>query len=446
MTTKILIRSGISPADNTSNLLDMVKDHLGFNSGNLVYAYSLYRFLMADPDTEVVPDYYRVEKNRHSAGFVDRVNQEFSLYVIPLADVFRGAFAPKLKALTRFIRQLKIPVVLIGAGVSSRFDQNFLEDHPYDDVIKEFLTEVLNHSAMLGVRGENTVRFIEKFGFKAEQHVTAIGCPSLYTYGEDLTALRRYLEVHPDWKQHLDDGQMIITNNPFAPDHVQKIMRRISEQHPGSIFIPQRMEEMVAMATGRDLDYAKAKTRPDYPQKADDPLFVQGRARYFTDYVTWADFVTGSTVYVGVRLHGGIINLLHGVPTLLLAKDVRTMEVAEYHKIPYIREDELTGQESLEDLVKDVDFGPLLQTQKKNYDHYMDFLKANGVAHIGKDAEPKGCAPLDALTAKTHYAGALAPYVYLKDEGTFAEKVKANALCMSTRALHDFKGKVLGRQ
>ena len=56
---KILIRAGLSPLDHSS-ISDIIRNNMiGGNVGNLVCAYSLFRMLMTDPDTVLVPDYYK---------------------------------------------------------------------------------------------------------------------------------------------------------------------------------------------------------------------------------------------------------------------------------------------------------------------------------------------------------------------------------------------------
>lgn len=71
---KILIRAGLSPLDHSS-VSDIIRNNMiGGNVGNLVYAYSLFRMLMRDEDTVLVPDYYKAESGLFSDRDADRIS------------------------------------------------------------------------------------------------------------------------------------------------------------------------------------------------------------------------------------------------------------------------------------------------------------------------------------------------------------------------------------
>lgn len=107
------MRSGMTPFDNFTPSKVIGQGSIGGNSGNLVYAYSIYRALMTE-DTEIDSTYYRLD---YTDKEIDKINEEYDLFVMPLADGFREGFEEKLKAHTRLVRRLKIPVIVIGVGL-----------------------------------------------------------------------------------------------------------------------------------------------------------------------------------------------------------------------------------------------------------------------------------------------------------------------------------------
>ncbi|WP_410089573.1 polysaccharide pyruvyl transferase family protein, partial [Streptomyces sp. gb1(2016)] len=50
-----------------------------------------------------------------------------------------------------------------------------------EPTVREFVTEVLNRSASIGVRGEFTEQYLKNMGFR---DVEVIGCPSMFMNGE----------------------------------------------------------------------------------------------------------------------------------------------------------------------------------------------------------------------------------------------------------------------
>ena len=63
---KILMRTGLSPFENLSEKVISDENLFGNNVGNLLYAFSLFRWLMTDEDTQIVPDRYRPERGECS--------------------------------------------------------------------------------------------------------------------------------------------------------------------------------------------------------------------------------------------------------------------------------------------------------------------------------------------------------------------------------------------
>ena len=86
---------------------------------------------MTDENVELVPDRYRPERGLCSDADIDRINQEYDRYIVPMADTFRKSFEENLRIYTQFIRKLTIPVIVIGVpvryihshyGITSYFD------------------------------------------------------------------------------------------------------------------------------------------------------------------------------------------------------------------------------------------------------------------------------------------------------------------------------------
>ncbi len=379
---KILIRAGLSPLDHSS-ISDIIRNNMiGGNVGNLVYAYSLFRMLMRDPETVLVPDYYKVESGLFSDRDADRISEEYEMYLIPLPDAFRSDFVHGLKNLTKFVRRLKIPAVIIGCGVKAKLTQDISRGYPFDDAVLTFLKAVLERSPMIGLRGERTMEYVQHLGLIPEKDATVIGCPSMYAFGPELF-IREPL-IRPDSK-------IIVTNNPYAPAAVHRFLRRVMDTYPGAFFIPQRQEELQEMYLGTPLAataLAKpAAKAPDYPQTIDDAIFTSGRSAFYLDYRSWKNAVSDADLCIGPRLHGSITCLLSGVPSLLIAKDMRTQEVADYHRFSYILQDEITDDTDLLSLENRIDVKKTCEAQRQNFLHYTQFLSECGIRHIYEDPD-----------------------------------------------------------
>ena len=83
------------------------------------------------------------------------------------------------------------------------------------------------------------------------------------------------------------------------------------------------------------------------------------------NYFHWKDIISKYDFIIGTRIHGSIIALSSGIPTLLLVIDSRTYELAEIFKIPYIN---LIDREI--NLKNKSDIIELVNNHKFNYDNY----------------------------------------------------------------------------
>ncbi len=181
---KILIHAGMSPLDRPS--MDRVfREHLfTTNSGNLLFQYGAYRTMMTD-GAEFESRFLHL--GDLADADIERINAECECVVLPMANNFRVGFN-LMGNLTAFVRRLKIPCVVMGVGLQADSAADIQQGFPFDDSTRAFVDAVLDHSALLGLRGELTGEYLKKLGYTPERHFTVIGCPSMYSRGARLIA------------------------------------------------------------------------------------------------------------------------------------------------------------------------------------------------------------------------------------------------------------------
>lgn len=197
---KILIRAGYTPLETLSTEQILCKNLIGDNVGNLVYAYGLFRTLMTSEDTEFVANRYQTATSK--AGWI---NENCSMFILPFADMFRATSIIHMNNLAALVRKLTIPCVIIGVGVAVPLGSDFAKGNSYDETSKNLIDAVLEKSALIGVRGEQTGRYLEYLGYVEGRHFQVIGCPSMYgVQGGELhlkpltsRTLRRFRSTRP---------------------------------------------------------------------------------------------------------------------------------------------------------------------------------------------------------------------------------------------------------
>ncbi|WP_099159452.1 polysaccharide pyruvyl transferase family protein [Virgibacillus ndiopensis] len=373
----ILIRSGISPLDTFDAPHMIVNNSIGGNVGNLVYAYSVFRTLMTE-ETTITPDYYNYDPK-----MADEINEKYDCYIIPLADAFRKQFAPSLRKYTKLIKKLKIPVVVIGVGLRAPFEPKLNEGFPFDEDVKAFVSAVLEKSNMIGLRGEITSKYLSGLGFREGIDHTVIGCPSMYTFGRELNIRETNITK---------DSVVCVNSSKLSPKNVLDFITRSTEEFPNHYFIPQWMKEMILIYAGSP---SVAKSSDNYPVKMSDPIYMNNRVRFFLNVPTWLDFLRQADLSFGARLHGNITATIAGTPSILIPKDARMRELAEYHNLTHVPANEITDETTLTDLIEKSDFKLPEKNQAKNFDHFINFLNKNNLDHIYKNNHTPERIPLE---------------------------------------------------
>ncbi|MEI3607582.1 polysaccharide pyruvyl transferase family protein [Pseudogracilibacillus sp. SE30717A] len=387
----ILIRSGISPLDTFDASYMINKNSIGGNVGNLIYAYSIYRTLMTE-NTNIVPDYYNTDPNR-----ADEINEKYDAYVIPLADAFRPNFIPLLRRYTKLIKKLKIPVYVIGVGLRAPFEPKLDEGFPYDEDVKDFVSAVLEKSEIIGLRGEITSQYLTKLGFREGVDHTVIGCPSMYTFGRKLNIRETNITK---------ESMVCVNSSMTSPKNVLDFITRSMGDYPNHYFIPQWLKEMILVYAGAP---SLSEKDENYPAKMSSPAYMNNRVRFFLNAPTWIDFMRQADLSFGARLHGNVTATIAGTPSIIIPKDARMRELAEYHNLTSVWWNDITDETRLEDLVEKVDFKAPEKVQARNFDNFIDFLNKNNLPHVYKENLNPADIPLDDKISEVEFKQPLVP-------------------------------------
>lgn len=361
---KYLIRSGLAPTELKQPEEMILNNLIGGNIGNLIYAYSIYRNLMTN-DVEIIPDNYRINAND-----AEMINKNYDAYIIPLADAFRETFVENLKKYTKLFEKLTIPVIVIGVGVKAPINKRIEDGFSFDEEVKSFVKAVLKRSNIIGVRGQITADYLSYLGFIEGEDHTVIGCPSMYAFGEDLKIKDLKLTK---------SSTIALNSSKLSPEHVLEFITAVSNDYPDYYFIPQWMKEFQMTYIGNQ---KLSENTSFYPNTIKDKYYEENRVRFPLNAKSWIDFMKNVDLAVGARLHGNITATIAGTPSLLIVKDARMKELAEYHNLTYVSEENLLGGKKIKDLTKTLDFHAPEKVQSKNFNHFINFIEKNGLDHI----------------------------------------------------------------
>src|SRR3712207_6450775 len=111
------------------------------------------------------------------------------------------------------------------------------------------------------------------------------------------------------------------------------------------------------------------------------PLLQDNRVRVPMDTATWMEELRAHDFSFGTRIHGNIVALLAGTPSVVLAHDSRTLELCRYHDIPHRLLADVPRKVRPEDLYAGADYSRLVSGHPDRFRRFADFLDKHSLAN-----------------------------------------------------------------
>lgn len=356
---------GMSDLDKTdySILSERVKNELNGkfpNFGNKVWLQGILSEI-SNPDCIYEFGYDNISE--------DYINQNYDCVLLPLANCFHTGWIQYMEKRSSYIEKIKIPVYVIACGVQAK---------SYDDLtdlvesVKEpatrFIKSVYNTGGEFALRGYFTAEFFERLGFR---NAVVTGCPSIYQMGRNLKITNQ--KVPESQFRSAINGTFKL---PIPDKDIKKSDFVCQDVYGKFLYDPDYFKE-------NPIDFRrilKLIKRGDY-------AFVRALANrkihLFADTQQWMSFYVENNISFsfGSRIHGTIMPILSGVPSLCYSCDARTREMVEFFDIPGIIN---TGKEkikiqSLYDLYCMTDYGKFNAGFQKRFDAFEAFLIKCGI-------------------------------------------------------------------
>lgn len=407
---EILIRGTPSPLENVSPREAWETNAYHNNSGNVAFPYGLIRNLTTE-DTAVQSDWYG-----HKLPLPEEVNERFSMYIMPMANDFGSHFAAEMRRITKFVEQLKIPVVVVGIGGAFSSRPDFSGTRPYDGTVKKFMSAILERSATVGLRGEITAQYLDALGFRRGSHYEVIGDPTLYNLGSRL-------KIRPF--RYSSDMRIAYNMTPKAPQRALEFLNALPKKFDRATYVPQDIGELAKIYAGM-MDVTANPLRDkigNFPNKLTDEPYRTGRIKFFLNAPMWLDFAAKVDLSIGTRIHGNIIPTHAGTPSLTLMYGSRLTELAEFHRLPRIAAEDVDPNVSLEELTSEVDFHEPEKYHGDNFSNFIEFLDRNGVPNLYKQNDAGEALPFDKLMASVDLDDAITPITSVEDRDELLKRV-----------------------
>ncbi len=309
---------------------------------------------------------------------IDRLREEYDYVFLRGSNYVHNHM--KWQNTIEVLKRLKLPVIAYGIGAQAPVKGEMeLSEEP-----KTVLHMMADSSASIGVRGAYSAQVLWDIGIR---NIRIVGCPTAFRRNDpNLTITLPNLE---------DVKQVGITcRREVSPAYAQDIKRYLTF-HRDLVKECANRWDVVLMAQGeveeKKIVFGTAEQREEAiaALKAnkwvsewywDDEIEKLHRERLFYSDVV-ADYealVQQKDLVLGYRLHGNLMALSNGTPSIYFTYDSRTVEFAETYQIPSY--DVFSKKEfKLEDYWDQGLFNKFNRAWAMTYREQKTFLDENGV-------------------------------------------------------------------
>jgi hypothetical protein len=286
------------------------------------------------------------------------------------------------------LSKVKIPVLAFGIGAQAPSKGPL--------VLSEATTRVMrliaDRCVTMGVRGEYTADVLWSLGIK---NTRVIGCPTLFRSNRpdlriDLPPLEQVRNVGFSLRREVswDYAPDIAVYQSVQRSTILELARRFSLEIAAQGEVEEK-KIVLGLPEQREEAFAELMAQ-DWLQGEADPLAALYRDHlFYSDVVADYDaLVRRKDLVLGYRLHGNLMALANGVPSVYFTYDSRTAEFVDTFRIPSF--DVYSGKPfRLEDYWDQGLFERFNRTYYHRYREMRAFLDENHIDHKMVDQAPR---------------------------------------------------------
>jgi hypothetical protein len=320
---------------------------------------------------------------------IDRFNAEFDYVFLRGSNYVHAEMDWSRTA--EVLRRLKLPVIAFGIGAQAPVTGKL----ELSEDTKTVLKLISESTASLGVRGTYSAEVLNGLGIR---NVRIIGCPTAFRNNRPDLAIRL---------PALDTVKQVgVTLRREVSKHYAKDIKRYLTFHRDLVKAMANRFEVTLMSQGEVEEKKLALGTPEQKQEGMAALRENGWATqwyldeqmeglyrdrmFYSDVVAeYEQLVRKLDLVLGYRLHGNLMALANGTPSIYFTYDSRTVEFAETFQIPSV--DVFDGKDfRLEDYWEQGRFDRFNAAYARTYGAMSAFLSENKVDH--KMAKPAAAA------------------------------------------------------
>lgn len=311
---------------------------------------------------------------------INRINSEFDYVILRGSNYINDHL--DLSPFADFVEKLKIPFIPIGLGVQSPAYENIT----LSEGTKRFIKVLASSCERVGVRGNFSAEIIASYGI---DNINVIGCPTLYRTLSPTIEINKKADFDESYSVGLTTNRYLTgayaANSAMTISVQTSLIKQIAALDNGKLVSQGEKDEFyVSRGVKEHFDDSLKRILSYFDSENNDEVhdLITNRNRVYFDVGKWSDYVRSLDFMVGLRLHGNIIALQQGVPSVFITYDSRIREISELMHLPFLDvSNSSTIQWDLRELYNQADFSKFEQIYLDRYYNYVQFLETNDVLH-----------------------------------------------------------------
>ena len=327
------------PSSNSTSLSSVIEAQLLVgNLGNMVHRQAIVDLLDVDRNLSAQINLISLLKQINSKELAAFINANFDGVVFTFSNDLRNSVSDF--GLTDLIRNVTIPIYVFGLGGENY--SNLRITSSLSGLLKLFNDK----ASIFSVRGHSAETFLLKMGL---DNVVALGCPSLMIVAKNIIDFNLFecsdninLFNHEGGLKILVAGRLVPFSSPSCRTGLLIQGLNIDHEHILNYVFQDELQHYVCLFNTYGLynnstGELNASILKHFLYKSVLPIpFKHFYA--FKDISSWRQhcfsYGGGYDAFVGDRIHGGVVCLQVGIPSLILFKDDRVKELCNYHGLP----------------------------------------------------------------------------------------------------------------
>lgn len=335
--------------------------HYAANMGAMLISQALIRQLSAE-----YVDITKIDIN--DSNLISSYRMRFDVCILALATHIHPH--RDVSQYASFLENLKIKTIVLSAGISD-YDQEAWGNYQIHSSMKRILDIASDTSEWIGVRGHYTASVLRKHGYT---NVVPIGCPTMFWPLTDKIKINKGNMENPLIAYH----RLLAINNP---DIIRGLPLLGQDWQDQPVFT-DTLSNQTKLLNYIDDEY----NENGEDIKADVFELIRNNGKFFFAFDEWFDCVAKHDFVLGGRLHGTIAALIQNIPAVLVVRDLRTKEMAEFFDIPSIGLSDLSNH-SLRDIFEDANYSKFHSTYLIRRSNFVNFLRENNLVHNFNDKD-----------------------------------------------------------